>query len=390
MFYELVDNLYEKYKNMRKHVPDEYINKYNLDILEDDDYNQRISYLFSAFHCMIDHYCILINQAIDDNRILSVDSSNPLSFLVSDVYSFIESSIDQKVIITIDKRYHNLIYNSKSWLIKNTYSEIPSRFSKFDTFNSDKIFEGSLNPRFEDDALSPDYIGKGGYAIVTKFKLNEYGLCFAKKKLNPIGYLKEGERFTTEYNLMSSVSHNNLLKVYSYNDEEKSYLMEYIPYTLKNFIRERYEFLSRNTLIDLMIQVLEGLKYLHNKHIFHRDLSLTNILIDVKEFNNSEEYICKIADFGLAKDPRKPLTSTYSLKKGTIIDPCLRKWEDFKEINDIYSLAFILNYIYTANEYLCDSDNNFNVLIDKCTTSKLKNRFQSCDEIIDYINNNLK
>lgn len=189
---------------------------------------------------------------------------------------------------------------------------------------------------------------------------------------------------------MSSVSHNNLLKVYSYNEEEKSYLMEYVPYTLRDFIRERYDYLSREVLINLMIQILNGLKYLHDKKVYHRDLSLTNILIDIKSFNHTEEYICKISDFGLAKDPRKSVTSTYSQKKGTIVDPCLNKWEGFNALNDIYSLAFILNYIYTSNEHLCEYDSAFTILIEKCTTTQLKNRFQSCEDIINYINQNIK
>lgn len=188
MFYELVDKLYEKYSKMHKYVPDEYFNIYKYEDFEDIQYNERINFLLSIFHCMINHYCILINQAIEEeNRILSMDITNPLRLLVQDIYNFLESSIDQKSTIVIsNKSCNGLVYYYKNWLIKDSYSEITSRINKYDIVINKAIFDISPNPRFEDDSLSPDFIGKGGYATVTKFILPEYGLCFAKKKLNPV------------------------------------------------------------------------------------------------------------------------------------------------------------------------------------------------------------
>lgn len=45
----------------------------------------------------------------------------------------------------------------------------------------------------------------------------------------------------------------------------------------------------------MLYQLLEGLKFIHSKEVFHRDIKLENICLD-------ENFDIKIADFGLASD----------------------------------------------------------------------------------------
>ena len=51
---------------------------------------------------------------------------------------------------------------------------------------------------------------------------------------------------------------------------------------------------SQSEVKCLMFQLIKGVKYIHDNRIIHRDLKLSNILLN----NNGELKIC---DFGLAR-----------------------------------------------------------------------------------------
>ncbi|KAK1271913.1 Cyclin-dependent kinase G-2 [Acorus gramineus] len=82
-------------------------------------------------------------------------------------------------------------------------------------------------------------------------------------------------------------------------------VMEYMEHDLKGLMETLRQPFSQSEVKCLMLQLLEGVKCLHDNWVLHRDLKTSNLL-----FNNQGEL--KICDFGMARQygsPLKPYTS---------------------------------------------------------------------------------
>jgi serine/threonine protein kinase len=49
------------------------------------------------------------------------------------------------------------------------------------------------------------------------------------------------------------------------------------------------------------LDVVAGMRYLHQNHVIHRDLALRNLLVQVNIVSDRKFYRVKISDFGLSK-----------------------------------------------------------------------------------------
>jgi cell division cycle 2-like protein len=82
-------------------------------------------------------------------------------------------------------------------------------------------------------------------------------------------------------------------------------VMEYMEHDLKGLMQAMKQPFSTSEVKCLMLQLLEGVKYLHDNWVLHRDLKTSNLL-----FNNQGEL--KVCDFGMSRQygsPLKPYTS---------------------------------------------------------------------------------
>ncbi|XP_044953269.1 cyclin-dependent kinase G-1-like [Hordeum vulgare subsp. vulgare] len=151
-------------------------------------------------------------------------------------------------------------------------------------------------------------INEGTYGIVSRAKDKKTGEIVALKKVK-MENEREGFPLTSlrEINILLSFHHPSIVDVKEIvvGSGDSTYMvMEYMEHDLKAVTETMKQPYSQSEVKCLMLQLLEGVKYLHDNWVIHRDLKTSNILL-----NNCGEL--KICDFGLSRQygsPLKPYT----------------------------------------------------------------------------------
>lgn len=148
---------------------------------------------------------------------------------------------------------------------------------------------------------------------------------------------------------MKSLDSPYILKVYSYNNKKNEFKMEYVKYSLKDYISKNNPHLNTSRRKSLCSQLFRALEYIHSKSIFHRDLSLRNILIKV---HDDDTCIIKVCDFGYLKEEKSTLTRQDTLFAGSLNDPSLKLlgFDKYNVQHEIYALTQVIFYIMTGKE----------------------------------------
>lgn len=90
----------------------------------------------------------------------------------------------------------------------------------------------------------------------------------------------------TEISNMKKLDHPHIVKLYDVIEDDSKIMlaMEYLSGgCLRNYLRKRSH--NRVTEDEAKIyfgQIIDAVRYLHAKNIYHRDLKLDNILLDYK------------------------------------------------------------------------------------------------------------
>ncbi|CAO3620865.1 unnamed protein product [Cunninghamella blakesleeana] len=170
---------------------------------------------------------------------------------------------------------------------------------------------GCAYPTFEDPTILFERIvqvGEGTYGKVYKARNCKTGQLMALKRIR-MKTEKEGFPITAmrEIKLLQKLKHERIVRLQEILVSKGSVYMvlEYMDHDLSGILgHPNFKFEPAHAK-SLTQQILQGLSYLHQMGILHRDMKGSNLLI-----NNKGEL--KIADFGLARVFHKNQTGDYT------------------------------------------------------------------------------
>lgn len=138
-------------------------------------------------------------------------------------------------------------------------------------------------------------IGEGFYSIVFKGYMEAKKEYVAVKELKAKNlYAKDLEVYQRELAIISSCSHPCLLKFIGATDSYPYWIVSELLTGSSLFSDIRSKSISATDRVIAAFDIARGMKYLHSRHIIHRDLKSLNVLLDDKKR-------IRICDFGLSK-----------------------------------------------------------------------------------------
>mmetsp|Transcript_65097 Transcript_65097/g.74804 ORF Transcript_65097/g.74804 Transcript_65097/m.74804 type:complete len:554 (+) Transcript_65097:222-1883(+) len=147
-----------------------------------------------------------------------------------------------------------------------------------------------------------ELIGSGAYGKVYKSLELDTGKMVAIKEVALQGNMNQIQAeiasLKSEISLLKELSHKNIVKYFqteiSPEGTAVEIVLEYLPGGSLKSVLDTYGPLIEKVARNYTEQILEGLEYLHQHGVIHRDLKCANILL-------SHDGIVKVSDFGASK-----------------------------------------------------------------------------------------
>jgi eukaryotic-like serine/threonine-protein kinase len=173
-----------------------------------------------------------------------------------------------------------------------------SEATSLDQFQMPRVGD-TLESRYE----ITNALASGGMGVILQARHLRMGRDVAVKILHP--HIAQDEtvvaRFEREVSLAQKLSHPNSIRLYDFGEAENGLIyvvMELLDGAdLKEIIAEEGP-LCVGRVVDLILQVLDGLGEAHEQDFVHRDLKPSNLFI-TRDRRGRE--LVKILDFGIAK-----------------------------------------------------------------------------------------
>lgn len=196
------------------------------------------------------------------------------------------------------------------------WAYVKGQFSKYEERR--RFLAESLNPllnHLEDEGASGlgshlqmgEVLGQGGFGVVHRCQHTLLNLDFALKLFAP-AFGEEGaghmDRFFREARILFRLNHPNIIRVYDVGMlRRRPFIrMEYFPGKNLNDVLRDHGPLRPSAALHVVQAVSEALNHAHSVGVVHRDLKLSNVMVDrPRQF--------RVIDFGLGVFVEEDLVS---------------------------------------------------------------------------------
>jgi len=342
----------------------------------------QFGHVFAILHERLNHHFDSINGRAKSTKHYWADSSREMLALIEELDDVLDTLKTAGFEVVFDAEYRAAVDRCKPWLSMTYGSEVPEDFEQIRLIKFRPVFmrpETTVRLKKRESAVQLKMVAEGSYAVVFSYVDPDYGIKFAVKRAKKGLSERDLHRFKLEFEVLKRLSFPYIVEVYLYDEARNEYKMEYCDETLRHYIATRNNKLSSASRKRIALQFLYGINYIHHKRLLHRDVSLQNVM--VKVFGDGAVLV-KLSDFGLVKDHTSEFTRTKTEMRGTIRDPVLSSFKDYTVLNEIYSLGWVLSYIFTGREALKTGTDEVSLIVQKCTANDTAQRYQ---RVIDLI-----
>mmetsp|Transcript_13947 Transcript_13947/g.16627 ORF Transcript_13947/g.16627 Transcript_13947/m.16627 type:complete len:464 (+) Transcript_13947:54-1445(+) len=185
-------------------------------------------------------------------------------------------------------------------------------------------------------------LGDGTYGSVLKGVNRQTGEVVAIKKMKKKFYTWEECMQLREVKSLKKLNHPNVVKLKEVirENDELFFVFEFMECNLYELSKKRDRHFPESVIRNAMYQIFQGLAFMHKHGFFHRDIKPENILCKGE--------ICKVADFGLARETRsRPPYTDYVSTRWYRAPEVLLRATNYSSPIDVFACGCILAELLT-------------------------------------------